>query len=269
MGIMESKTKVIATIGPSCQNKDVLVELIKHNLGMARLNFSWDNHEGHRIIIEHIREASKEVGKNIEIIQDLSGPRVQEESGHHFGGEEDTKVITEKDIADLYFGIEQNVDYVALSFVGKASDIIELRNLIKEKGGNQKIIAKIERKVAYENLDEILEVTDGIMVARGDLGNEYPLEEIPFIQHQIIEKSNKKGKFVIVATQMMLSMVNSPTPTRAEVSDVAYAIIDGANAVMLSEESAMGKYPIETVTMMENIALAAEKHLTKKDIDII
>ena len=266
---MESKTKIIATIGPSCQKKDVLVELIKHNLSMARLNFSWDTHEGHRIIIEHIREASKEAGKNIEIMQDLSGPRVQEDSGHHFGGEDNTKAITEKDIEDLYFGIEQNVDYVALSFVGKASDITELRSLIESKGGKQKIIAKIERKVAYENLDEILEVTDGIMVARGDLGNEYPLEEIPFIQHQIIDKSNKKGKFVIVATQMMLSMVNSPTPTRAEVSDVAYAIIDGANAVMLSEESAMGKYPVETVTMMENIALAAEKHLSKKDIDII
>ena len=265
---MESKTKIVATMGPSCQNKDVIVELIKHHLDIARLNFSWDTHEGHKIIINHIREASKEAGKEILIIQDLSGPREQTGGEHHFGGQDDTEVITEKDKNDLYFGIEQNVDYVALSFVGCADDIIKLRNLIKEKGGKQKIIAKIERKRAYENIDEILEVTDAVMVARGDLGNEYPLEEIPFIQHQIIEKANKRGRMVIVATQMMLSMVNSPTPTRAEVSDVAYAIIDGADGVMLSEESAMGKYPIEAVSMMEKIALASEKHLIKKDISI-
>ncbi|MFA7000281.1 MAG: pyruvate kinase [Candidatus Paceibacterota bacterium] len=265
---MESKTKIVATIGPSCQNKDIIIELIKHHLDIARLNFSWDTHEGHKIIIDHIRNASKEAGRMIEIIQDLSGPRVQEKSGHHFGGEDNTEVITEKDKDDLAFGIKEKVDYIALSFVSGAKDIIELKNLIKELGGNQKIIAKIERKIAYENLDEILEITDGVMVARGDLGIEYPLEEIPFIQHQIIERANKKGRFVIVATEMMIGMVNNPRPTRAEVSDVAYAIIDGADAVMLSEESAIGKFPIETVAMMEKIALAAEKHLLKKDISI-
>ena len=265
---MESKTKIVATIGPSSQSKDVIVELISHHLDIARLNFSWDNHEGHKKVIKNIREASKESGKKVEIMQDLSGPREQSGSSHHFGGKENGEVITEKDKDDLYFGIEQGVDYVALSFVGSDKDIVELRNLIKEKGGNQRIIAKIERRVAFENIDEILEVTDGVMVARGDLGNEYPLEEIPFIQHKIIEKCNAKGKMVIVATQMMLGMVESPVPTRAEVSDVAYAIIDGANGVMLSEESATGKHPIEAVAMMEKIALASEKHLMKKDIAI-
>lgn len=266
---MESKTKIVATIGPASESKEVIIEFIKHNLDIARLNFSWDNHEGHKKIIDTIREASKECGKEISIMQDLSGPREQDGANHHFGGKENQKIITEKDIYDLYFGIEQNVDYVALSFVGSAADVVELRNLINEKGGKQKIIAKIERKEAFENLDEILEVTDGIMVARGDLGNEYPLEEIPFVQHRMIEKANAKGKMVIVATQMMLTMVNNPTPSRAEVSDVAYAIIDGANGVMLSEESAMGKHPIEAVAMMEKIALAAEKHIIIKDIDII
>lgn len=266
--IMESKTKIIATMGPSSQSKEIITELIKHNLNIARLNFSWDTHEGHRIIISHIRAASEENEKDVEIMQDLSGPREQTGGLHHFGGEENGEVITEKDKQDLCFGIEQDVDYIALSFVGSAGDIIKLRNLINEKGGNQKIIAKIERKIAVENLDEILEVVDGVMVARGDLGNEYPLEEIPFIQHKIIERANAQGKMVIVATQMMLSMVNSPIPTRAEVSDVAYAIIDGADAVMLSEESAMGKYPIETVAMMEKIAVASEKHLIKQDITI-
>lgn len=265
---MKSKTKIIGTIGPASKEKEVIKELIKHNLNIARLNFSWDVHEGHRIIIQNIREASKELGLEVEIMQDLSGPREQVGGEHHFGGEEKGEVITEKDKTDLIFGIEQKVDYVALSFVGCANDILELRNLISNQGGNQRIIAKIERKLAYDNIDEILEVVDGIMVARGDLGNEFPLEEIPFVQHKIIEKCNQKGKMVIVATQMMLSMVESPTPTRAEVSDVAYAIIDGADAVMLSEESAKGKHPIEAVAMMERIALAAEKHLLIKDIII-
>jgi pyruvate kinase len=265
---MKSKTKIIATIGPSSKEKETILELIKHNMNIARLNFSWDTHEGHSKIIQNIREASKECDTTVEIMQDLSGPREQVGGEHHFGGEEKGEVITEKDKNDLTFGIEQKVDYVALSFVGGANDILELRSLINNQGGNQKIIAKIERKLAYDNLDEILEVVDGIMVARGDLGNEFPLEEIPFIQHKIIEKCNQKGKMVIVATQMMLSMVENPNPTRAEVSDVAYAIIDGADAVMLSEESAKGKHPVEAVAMMERIALAAEKHLLIKDIII-
>lgn len=266
---MQSKTKIIATIGPASEGKEIITELIKHNLNIARLNFSWNTHEAHKQVIDNIRQSSKECGIDIEIMQDLSGPREQTGKDHHFGGEEKGEVITEKDKNDLYFGIEQNVDYVAMSFVGDANDITELRNLIKEKGGNQKIIAKIERKIAVDNIDEILEVTDGIMVARGDLGNEYPLEELPFIQHKIIEKCNKKNKMVIVATQMMLTMVENPNPSRAEVSDVAYAIIDGADAVMLSEESATGKHPIDAVVMMEKIALAAEKHIKMKDIDII
>lgn len=265
---MESKTKIVVTIGPASDDKDTMVDLIKHRLNIARLNFSWGTHEAHKKVIDNLREASKECGMGIEIMQDLSGPREQDGANHHFGGNEETKVITEKDIDDLYFGIEQNVDYIALSFVGTANDIVELRKLIKEKGGNQKIIAKIERKLGFENLDEILDVADGIMVARGDLGNEYPLEEIPFVQHRMIEKANAKGKMVIVATQMMLSMVSSDTPSRAEVTDVAYAIIDGADGVMLSEESAMGKHPGEVVAMMEKIAIASEKHLVKKDITI-
>lgn len=257
---MESKTKIIATIGPVSCGKEVITELIKHHMDMARLNFSWSKYEEYREWIKTIRETAKELGTEIPIIQDLSGPRVQEGSEHRFGGEEGEEVITKKDIADLDFGIEQNIEYVALSFVGSKDDVIKLKKLIKEKGGNQKVIAKIERKIAFENLDEIINETDGIMVARGDLGNEFPLEEIPFVQHEIIEKSRKAGKFVIVATQMLLSMVNNPKPTRAEVSDVAYAVLDGASAIMLSEESAIGKYPVEAVYMMEKISLVAEKH---------
>ncbi len=257
---MESVTKIIATIGPASDRKEIISSMIEHRMDIARLNFSWGTHEWHRDIIKNIREEASKNSLTIPIIQDLSGPRVQEGGEHHFGGKENQEVITDKDKKDLIFGIEQKVEYVALSFVGNASDIIELKNLIKEKGGNQKVIAKIERKVGYENLHEIIKESDGIMVARGDLGHEFPLEEIPFIQHHIIKECNKAGKMVIVATQMLLSMVNSPTPTRAEVSDVAYAILDGADAVMLSEESAKGSYPVEAVTMMEKIALVAERH---------
>ncbi len=255
---MESKTLLIATIGPSCNTKEVVSELIKRRMNVARFNFSWQDHSDYAKYTKIIREAAKEQNLVVPIIQDLSGPRVQENGNHHFGGNDD--IITEKDKKDLAFGVEQGFEYVAMSFVGKAEDVIELRNLIKELGGNQKIIAKIERREGVENIDSILKETDGIMVARGDLGNEFPLEEIPFIQHMIIEKSREAGKLVIVATQMFESMVDNPTPTRAEVSDVAYAILDGADGVMLSEESAIGKYPLEAISMMEKIALVAEKN---------
>ncbi len=263
---MKSTTTVIATIGPVSNSKEIMTEMVNHHMDMARLNFSWGTYDWHAEIIKNIREISKEKNISIPIIQDLSGPRVQEGSEHHFGGKEDEEVITEKDIKDLSFGIEQKVDYVALSFVGSASDVIKLRELIKEKGGEQKIISKIERKIAVENLDEIINESDAIMVARGDLGNEFPIEEIPFIQHYIITKCKDANKMVIVATQMLLSMVESPTPTRAEVSDVAYAILDGADGVMLSEESAKGKYPVEAVSMMERISLVAEQHIDTTQI---
>jgi len=260
---MESITKIIATIGPSSESKEIISEMIDHKMNIVRLNFSWGDYDWHTNIIKTIREVSEEKNIFIPIIQDLSGPRIQEEEGHRFGGEEKKEIITEKDIMDLSFGISQKVDFIALSFVGSALDIIKLRELIKEKGGEQKIIAKIERKEAYQNLNDIIKEADGIMVARGDLGNEFPIEEIPFIQHHIILECKKADKMVIVATQMLLSMVENKVPTRAEVSDVAYAILDGADGVMLSEESARGKYPVEAISIMEKIALVAEKHINK------
>lgn len=264
---MNKKTKIIATIGPSDNTKEVILELIKSGVNIFRLNFSWDNHTKHKEIIDTIREAEKELSEPVEIMQDLSGPRVQIGGEHKFGGEENGEVITEKDKNDLIFGVENNVDYIAQSFVGKKEDMEELKNLVQRANGNQKIIAKIERKEAYKNIDSIISVSDGIMVARGDLGNEFELEKIPFIQHDMIEKANKANKMVIVATQMMLSMTENKIPTRAEVTDVAYAIIDGADAVMLSEESAKGKYPIETVQMMNRIAKEAESNFNNIKID--
>lgn len=259
---MEQKTKtnIIATIGPASCDKDILSSMIDHNMDIARLNFSWGSYPWFLDVINLIRNLSKEKGKYIPIIQDLSGPRIQDENGHHFGGENNLEIITEKDIQDLDFGIKNNVDYIAMSFVGNKQDIVKLRELIKERDGHQKIIAKIERKIAFSNLSEIIKEADAIMVARGDLGNEFPLEEIPFIQHKIIKETKEMGKMVIVATQMLLSMIENDIPTRAEVSDVAYAILDGADGVMLSEESAKGKHPVEAIKMMENIAKFAEKH---------
>lgn len=251
---------IVATMGPSTFEKSVIKEMAKHHMNIVRLNFSWGNDEWHTEIIKKIREVAKELDINLPIMQDLSGPRVQEGGEHHFGGGIDESVITQKDAKDLTFGISQNVDYIALSFVGSAKDIVELRKLIQDNGGQQKIIAKIERREAINNLDEIIKEADGLMVARGDLGNEFPIEEIPFIQHLIIKKANLANKMVIVATQMLLSMVEKNIPTRAEVSDVAYAVLDGADGIMLSEETTVGKYPVEAISVMERIASVAEKN---------
>lgn len=167
--------------------------------------------------------------------------------------------ITEKDIADIKYGIEAGFDYIAASFVRKPQDVIEIRKVLKQNGGEHiKIISKIENREGIDNFDSILEVSDGIMVARGDLGVEIPMEEVPIIQKQFIKKTYTQGKPVITATQMLESMIANPRPTRAEVSDVANAIYDGSSAIMLSGETATGKFPVECVKTMSSIATAIE-----------
>jgi pyruvate kinase len=174
--------------------------------------------------------------------------------------------LTSKDEIDLEFGISQQVDFVALSFVRKAADIIRVKEIISAKKGNIPVIAKIEKPEALNNLEEILAVADGIMIARGDLGVEIPLEKVPFIQKMLITKANEMAKPVITATQMLKSMVENPRPTRAEVSDIANAILDGADALMLSEETASGNYPLEAVKVMDKIAQETEKTLPYNEI---
>lgn len=175
--------------------------------------------------------------------------------------------ITEKDAQDIVFGIEQNVDFIAASFVRRASDVLEIRQLLEEKdASNIQIIPKIENQEGVDNIDEILEISDGLMVARGDLGVEIPAEEVPLVQKNLIKKCNALGKPVITATQMLDSMQRNPRPTRAEASDVANAIFDGTDAIMLSGETAAGTYPVEAVQTMHNIASRAESALDHKKI---
>ena len=173
--------------------------------------------------------------------------------------------ITEKDIKDLEFGLKNNVDFIALSFVRRPSDITELREILNAAKCKASIIAKIETPEALENIEEIIKLSDALMVARGDLAIEIPAEEVPLVQKMLIQRCNALGKPVITATQMLESMIKSPVPTRAEVSDIANAIIDGTDAIMLSEETTLGEYPVEAVSMMTRIALRVEKDVYTTD----
>lgn len=180
------------------------------------------------------------------------------------GGGRRVKALTEKDLGDLAFAVQQGVDYLGVSFVRTAEDIHQAKALLAEAGAEIPVIAKIEKRDALENIEGILEVSDGIMIARGDLGAEIPLEEVPLAQKRLIAMANTRGKPAITATQMLSSMVTSPRPTRAEASDVANAVLDGTDAVMLSEESATGRHPVEAVAVMARIAEAAERALEEE-----
>lgn len=334
--------KIVATIGPASRDLETLKNLIHAGLDVARINMSHGTHEGHAETIKNLREASKQVGKEVAVLLDLQGPKIRVdklkeplklESGQewvigqskdfekypeykdcyiptiydklvddcHDGArilfddglivaeaiERDRDVykikikvagnlksnkginlpdcdvsapaFTEKDRENLMFGLKQHIDYVALSFVRTKEDILEVKHLLHELKIYIPIVSKIEKPQAVDNLDEILEVTDVIMVARGDMGVEVGNHLVPAIQKEIINKCNKAAVPVITATQMLESMTENPTPTRAEASDVANAIWDGTDAVMLSGETAAGKYPVETVTMMDQIVREAEK----------
>lgn len=333
-----NKTKIVATVGPASNSKEMLRALIKEGVDVFRLNFSHGTHEDHKMVIDYVRELNQEMGTSISLLQDLQGPkiRVQEvEPGtvlernqsliittrQLVGNREivstsytdlprdvrvgdlvlvddgkielkvtevrEEEIVTEvvhggplksrkginlpftkvsapsltpKDIEDLEFGIKNDVDWIALSFVRKASDIQAMRDILNRNNSKASIIAKIEKPEALSNIDEIIALTDGVMVARGDLGVEIWLEEVPMVQKMIIEKCNAAGKPVIVATQMMESMIENPRPTRAETNDVANSVMDGADALMLSAETATGKYPIEVIRSMVRTIVSVEKN---------
>lgn len=192
----------------------------------------------------------------------VSGGWIGDRKGINLPGVQvSTPSLTRKDMSDLQFGLEAGIDFVAMSFVRKPQDVLRLRLFLEEKDAHIPIIAKIEKPEAWQNLDDILQESDGVMVARGDLGVEMALEKVPFIQKSIIDRARQQGKFVITATQMLESMIEHSFPTRAEVSDVANAIYDGTDAVMLSAETSTGKYPVEAVSLMDRISGEAERSL--------
>lgn len=341
---MDKKTKIVCTIGPASESKEVLTKLVNEGMNIARLNFSHGSYEEHGNRIKLIREVAKETGKPIGILLDTKGPEIrlgdfenggcefkegdivrivkEEVLGNHerftircpevfndvkagdqilmddgkmkvtiqevSEGEMTVRVenphflksrkgcnlpgiilsmpfISEKDEADIRFGCRQDIDYIAASFTRRKEDVLNLRKiLIDEKKDAIQIIPKIENQEGFDNLREILDVSDGVMVARGDLGVDVSLELVPIYQKRIIRVANELGKPVITATHMLESMQTNPRPTRAEASDVANAIMDGTDGIMLSGESAAGNYPVEAVQTMHKIAVAIEPMIDYK-----
>ena len=336
------KTKIVCTMGPNTNSKEMMKKLVENGMDVARFNFSHGDHEEQKMRMDLLKEVRKELKVPVAILLDTKGPEirtgelkdhkkvtlkenqtfvlttsevegdnervsitykglpqdvtaggqiliddglicleVQETTGTEIvcrvinGGELGEKKginvpnvsiklpkIKKKDKSDLLFGIEQGIDFVAASFIRNAEAIYEIKDLLRENGGEGiDVIAKIENAEGVENIDSIIDAADGVMVARGDLGVEIPASDVPHVQKIIIEKCNHKYKPVITATQMLDSMIRNPRPTRAEVSDVANAIYDGTDAVMLSGETAQGKYPVEAVQMMAKIAESSEQFL--------
>jgi len=339
MSFRENTVKIIATLGPASNSKQMIKKLIDAGVDVFRLNFSHGTHDEKKELFNRIREVNEYVG----IMADIQGPKIRvgkfkndeayilnvgdevkvyeteienggdqtqfsiplvgflksmkkgdyfyvndgiikikvksKEKDHLLGeiiagglisnnkgvnipsGELKQRVPTEKDIKDLEFIADLNPDYVAISFVSGGDDVLTVKRLLENYGNSEiKSISKIERPVALDNFDQILEVSDGIMIARGDLGVEISPDQVPIKQKELIYQCNKEGKPVIVATQMLESMTNTPVPTRAEANDIFNAVIDGTDAVMLSAETAVGKYPIESVEYMNKIATTASKN---------
>ncbi len=337
---INSQTKVIATLGPASNSKEVILQMINAGVDVFRLNFSHSTKEEHLNLINIIKELNLELGTHVAILADLQGPKLRAgeikndflnleegdiitfvtekclgtkdhlymsyqefpkdvnpgetiliddgkiklevtETNKHdivkarviYGGPltsnkgvnlPDTKVslpcLSETDISNAFFALENDVDWLGLSFVRKASDVLELKNLIKKKNSHAGVIAKIEKPEALAEIDQIIDIADGVMIARGDLGVEVPFDEVPVIQKLIVGKCNMRSKPVIIATQMMESMITNFRPTRAEANDVANAVLDGADALMLSGETSVGKYPVETISSMQSIIAYTENH---------
>ena len=333
------KTKIICSIGPATNTKEVFKELVHAGMNVARVNFSHATIEERETVRDLVAWINEEENANIGLLYDTKGPefrngevvegginlvpgntiRVVKESvignderfsvnhpealdslnvgsviqlenglmkievisketdgvtckvinGGNLGSKKslfvpgvklDIPFISDVDREDIIYACKNNGDFLALSFVSTKEDVLEAREILKEQNSNMKIIAKIESKTGIDNLDEILEVSDGVMVARGDLGEEVPISLLPVYQKRIVRKAREHGKFCIVATEMLESMKKNSRPTRAEVTDVANAVLDGTDAVMLSGETTVGAYPVETVTYMASIASDAEVH---------
>lgn len=250
--------QIVATIGPATKDYESILKLIHSGMSLARLNFSWGTHAEHRQFVHDIRAAATAADTHVPIIQDLSGPRVQTDASHTFAS--DIEVLTDKDKSDITALVDLQIEYIALSFVKDEHDVINLRTVLQSFGATTKIIAKIERQEALDNLDAIIASADGIMIARGDLGDAIPFETVPFVEKDILRRCNVARKPAIVATGMLTSMIDEPTPSRADISDIAQAVLDGTSATMLSNETAVGQYPAQTVVVMRRIIDEAQWH---------
>ncbi|OGQ04968.1 MAG: pyruvate kinase [Deltaproteobacteria bacterium RIFCSPLOWO2_12_FULL_44_12] len=240
--------------------KDLLGDL--HLISTTYTHLPFDVKKGDPILLDDGKMKLAVLSKSKETVncRVVHGGWLKEHAGMNLPGTRLTSpALTKKDLEDLKFGMQAGVDAIALSFVRRAKDILQLKEILKAKKFVAPVIAKIERAEALNHLDEIMEEAEGVMVARGDLGVELSLEKVPVLQKRIIMKANESGTLVITATQMLESMIDDPIPTRAEASDVANAIFDGTDAVMLSGETAKGKYPIETISVMARIIMEAEK----------
>ena len=263
-GILKDGNKITLKEG---QEFTLTTEEVVGDETMVHINYDGLNGDvkaGDRILIDdglielHVREVQ---GPRIVCLV-VNGGELGERKGVNVPGVKiKLPALTEKDKDDIRFGMEMGFDYIAASFIRSADAIREIREILAEGGSSMGIIAKIENEEGLENLDDIIEESDGIMVARGDLGVEIPPEKLPHLQKMMIEKCSEACKVVITATQMLDSMIRNPRPTRAEVTDVANAVYDGTDAVMLSGETAMGKYPVDALKMMVSIALETEMHL--------
>ena len=238
--------KIVSTIGPASNSPKTIKALIMAGIDVVRLNLAYGTFAEHHRVITEIRRISEKLNLPVGILLDLPGSKYQKGS---------TRTVFQK---CLKFAHTEKVDFAALSFLTSAEQVYTVRKMLQDLKSDIDIIAKIERAEALKDHEAILDAADGSMVARGDLASEISIEQVPLAQKQLIRAANKRGKPVITATQMLVSMVNSPSPTRAEATDVANAVLDGTDAVMLSEETAMGKYPVEAVKVMVKIIEAAE-----------
>lgn len=246
--------KIVSTVGPASNSPQTIKALMLAGIDVVRLNLAYGTLAEHHRVITDIRRISKKLELPVGILLDLPGTKYQKGS---------TRTVFE---SCLEFAQKEKVDFVALSFLTSAAQVSEVRKLLKSMKSGVTVIAKIERAEALKNHEAILDAAEGSMVARGDLASEISIEQVPLAQKQLIRAANRRGKPVITATQMLESMVRSPSPTRAEATDVANAVLDGTDAVMLSEETATGKYPVEAVKMMGKIIEAAEPAIPYQQI---
>ena len=242
-------TKIVCTLGPASSSPETIQRMLNAGMDIARLNLAYGTAEEHSRLISEVRLLSRSLGTAAGVLLDMPGQK-------RLTG--NTRAVFGKHVE---FALSQNADFIALSFLTSAREVEEVRELLREANSDMAVIAKIERGQALEQAAPILDVSDGLMVARGDLALEISMEKVPLAQKHLIREANRRGRPVITATQMLESMVRSVTPTRAEATDVANAVLDGSDALMLSEETAIGKYPVEAVEMMARIALEAETAL--------